>query len=104
MDRRNGKIAVVDALIAKHRPAILRAAARHGAGNVRVFGSAARGTVGPSSDVDFLVDVVGPVTPWFPGGLMSELEDLLGRKVDIATEKELDCSIRDQVLKEAVAL
>lgn len=42
-------------------------AAKHGAGNVRVFGSVTRGEARPDSDVDLLIDIVGPTTPWFPG-------------------------------------
>jgi predicted nucleotidyltransferase len=49
-------------------------AAKHGAGNVRVFGSVARGDARENSDVDLLIDVVGPTTPWFPGGLLTDLE------------------------------
>jgi len=41
-------------------------AAKHGAGNIRIFGSTARGEARPESDVDLLIDVVGPTTPWFP--------------------------------------
>jgi len=53
--------------IREHRDEILRAAALHGAGNVRFFGSVLRGEDTPESDVDFLVDVTGDTTPWFPG-------------------------------------
>ncbi|HEX4054459.1 MAG TPA: nucleotidyltransferase domain-containing protein [Tepidisphaeraceae bacterium] len=94
----------MDQLIEQNRSAILRIAAAHGAGNVRVFGSMARGEARPDSDVDFLIDIVGPLTPWFPGGLMSDLENLLGRRIDVATEGELDELIRDDALKEAVSL
>ena len=94
----------MDPVIEQNRAAILRIAAVHGAGNVRVFGSLARGDARGDSDADFLVDIVGPRTPWWPGGLVSDLEDLLGRRVDIATVTELDDLIRDDVLREAVAL
>jgi predicted nucleotidyltransferase len=79
-------------------------AAKHGAGNVRVFGSVSRGEAGPESDVDLLIDVVGPTTPWFPGGLLSDLEDLLGRRVDIVISRSLNPTIRESVLQDAVAL
>ncbi len=49
-----------------HRDEILHVAARHGAGNVRLFGSVARGEDTPESDVDLLIDVTGETTPWFP--------------------------------------
>jgi len=85
----------------EHRDEILRIAARHGASNVRVFGSVARGTAGPKSDLDLLIDVGENTTPWFPGGLIVDLEDLLGCSVDIATEDGLHRIIRDRVLAEA---
>jgi predicted nucleotidyltransferase len=53
--------------IREHRGEILRVAALHGAGNVLLFGSVARGEDTPESDVDLLVDVTGDTTPWFPG-------------------------------------
>src|SRR3989442_1506766 len=61
-----------------HRNEILRVAARHGAGNVRLFGSGARGEDTPESDVDFLLDVTGDTTPWFPGSLVAALQQILG--------------------------
>lgn len=63
---------VADELRGK-REEVLRVAARHGAGNVFVFGSVARREEGPDSDVDLLVDVVGEPSPWFPGGLVADL-------------------------------
>lgn len=83
---------------------ILAIAARHGARNVRVFGSAARGEAGADSDLDLLVDVGPDRTPFFPGGLLVDLEDLLGCKVDVVTEDALHWYIREQALKEAVPL
>ena len=87
--------------VLEHRDEILRIAARHGATNVRVFGSVARGTAGPTSDLDLLIDVGPSTTPWFPGGLILDLEDLLGCQVDVVTETGLHRAIRDQVLAEA---
>ena len=88
-------------LLQEKREDILRIAEKHGASNVRVFGSVARGEAGPDSDVDFLIDV-GPVhSSWFPGGLIVDLENLLGRRVDIAEPEMLHWFIRDQVLSEA---
>ena len=84
-----------------HREEILRIAARHGATNVRVFGSVARGTAGPESDLDLLVDAGPDTSPWFPGGLIVDLEELLGCRIDVATEETLHRRIRDQVLAEA---
>ena len=91
---------VQEAVLAR-RDEILRIAAAHGATNVRVFGSVARGTAGPDSDLDLLIDV-GPVhSPWFPGGLVADLEDLLGCRVDVVTEPGLHRRIRERVLAEA---
>ncbi|MEO7142307.1 MAG: nucleotidyltransferase family protein [Bryobacteraceae bacterium] len=84
--------------------AIKAIAARHGAGNVRVFGSMARGDARGNSDVDLLIDVTGSTTPWFPGGLLADLEELLGRRVDIVIANSLNSLIREEVLREAVPL
>lgn len=94
----------VDKALATRREEILRLAAKHGARNVRVFGSRAKGEAGPESDVDLLVDVGPGRTPFFPGGLVADLEDLLGRKVDVVTEGGLHWYIREQVLREATPL
>ena len=83
---------------------IRRIAAKHGAGNVRIFGSFARDEAHPESDVDFLIDVVGPTTPWFPGGLLVELENLLHRRVDLVIARSLHPLIRESVLKDAIPL
>lgn len=96
-------MAVIDLLKAK-REDILRIAARHGARNVRIFGSVIRGEAGGVNDIDFLVDVGPDRTPFFPGGLLADLEELLGCRVDIVTEKGLHWYIRELVLKEAVPL
>ncbi len=79
-------------------------AAKHGAGNLRVFGSVARGDARENSDVDLLIDIVGPTTPWFPGGLLTDLETALGRRVDIVIARSLHPLLRDSILKEAVPL
>ncbi|MBN1323088.1 MAG: nucleotidyltransferase family protein [Methanotrichaceae archaeon] len=91
-------------LLRTRRKDILQIAARHGAFNVRVFGSAARGAAGEKSDIDLLVDVGPGRTPFFPGGLLVDLEELLGCKVDVVTEGGLHWYIRERVLKEAIPL
>ena len=68
-------------ILQSRREDILRIARRHGVGRVRVFGSYARGNPGEASDLDLLIEVDGPTSPWFPGGLVAELEALAG--VDI---------------------
>lgn len=92
----------IDELIAPKRDLIRRIAERHGARNVRVFGSVARGDAGPQSDVDFLIEVGPSTSAWFPGGLVADLEDALGRRVDIVSERALAPALRDRVLREAV--
>lgn len=91
-------------LVLKRRDQILDIARKHGVTRVRVFGSMARGDAGPKSDVDLLVDVGPNTSAWFPGGLVSELETLLGRHVQVITENGLDDLLRDRVLQEAVPL
>lgn len=94
----------IDEFLQGKREEILRLAAKHGARNVRIFGSVARGEAGPESDIDFLVEA-GPIhSRFFPGGFLADLEELLGRKVDVVSEKGLHWYIRDRVLKEAVPL
>jgi predicted nucleotidyltransferase len=66
-----------------------------------LFGSAARGDDGPDSDVDLLIDITGATTSWFPGGLAADLEELLGRRVQIVTRRSLNPLIRKSVLKDA---
>ncbi|HEY0513248.1 MAG TPA: nucleotidyltransferase domain-containing protein [Thermoanaerobaculia bacterium] len=86
------------------RDEILRIATRYGAGHVRVFGSVARGEADERSDVDFLVDLEKGRSLLDLGGLLMDLQDLLGRRVDVVTEKGLRERIRNRVLGEAVPL
>jgi uncharacterized protein len=86
------------------RREILEIASRHGARNLRVFGSVLHGEAGPDSDIDLLVDVGPDHTPWFPAGLAADLEALLGQPVDVVTEESLHWYIREQVLAEAIPL
>ena len=83
---------------------ILKIAAKHGARNVRIFGSVARGDTRADSDVDFLVDMDPGRTLFDMGGLLMDLRDLLGLEVDVVTEQGLKPRIRDRVLKEAERL
>jgi predicted nucleotidyltransferase len=91
-------------LIEEYRSEILEIARRHGVKTIRVFGSVARGEAGPDSDVDFLVTVSSKTSPWFPGGLVADLEELLGRRVQVVTEPGLHTLLREHVLAEAVPL
>ena len=91
-------------LLQQKRDAVLQIAARHGAYNIRIFGSVARGEAGPDSDIDLLIDR-GPITSsWFPAGLVLELEEELGRRIEVVTEQSLNRRLRERVLREAVPL
>lgn len=90
------------ALVVAHRAEILTLARRHGASNVRLFGSVARGDAGPTSDVDLLV-VFAPDRSLFDHvALQLALTDLLGVRVDVVSEPGLHRLIREDVLREAV--
>jgi len=91
-------------LLQSNREGILRIAARYGAYNVRIFGSVARGEADEQSDIDFLVNMEPGRSLFDLGGLLADLEDLLGCNVDVVTEDGLRDRIRNRVLKEAVAL
>ena len=80
----------------------MRIAKKHGATNVRVFGSVVRGETGPESDIDFLVRLDPGVTLLNHAALVRELQDLLGRKVEVVSERGLRLRIRNRVLREAV--
>ena len=94
----------LEEILGDKRAEVQRIAAKHGAHNVRVFGSTARGEAGPDSDLDLLVDVGSTTSPWFPGGLIADLQELLGKSVEVVTEKGLNRHVRDHVLREAVRL
>ncbi len=91
-------------LLKEEREEILRIAAKHGARNVRVFGSVARGEADERSDVDFLVEMEPGRNLLDMGGLLMDLRELLGREVDVATERGLKPRIRARALKEATPL
>lgn len=86
------------------RSEILQLAALHGATNVRVFGSVARGEADERSDVDLLVDMGSGRSLLDLGGFLEDLQDLLRLPVDVVTERGLKARIRDRVLREAVPL
>lgn len=86
------------------REDVLRIAAAHGAGNVRVFGAVGRGEPSASSDLDLLVDIAIGRSLFDLIALSNDLEESLGVEVDVVTEASLSPYIRDRVLDEAVAL
>ena len=91
-------------LLKEKREEILCICAKHGARNVRVFGSVARGEADEQSDIDLLVDMEPGRSLLDLGGLLMDLQALLGQKVDVVTERGLKPRIRERVLAEAVAL
>jgi len=100
----NGEMVTLDSLRAERREEILRLAGRRGAHSLRVFGSVARGEANENSDLDLLV-------AWEPGrslmdhaGLVEDLQELLGVKVHVGTEKALHWYVRDRILREATPL
>ena len=88
----------------RHRVDVLKSAAHYGATDVRVFGSVARGDADESSDIDLLVRMSPGRSVFDIGGLLMDLQDLLGRRVDVVTERGLRPRIRAQVLREAVPI
>jgi hypothetical protein len=95
---------MIDATVFARREAILEAARRHGAGNVRVFGSAAKGDVGEASDVDFLVELEPGRSLVDHASLMLDLQKILGRPVDVVEPAGLHAFIKDKILAEATPL
>lgn len=90
-------------IIAKNRAAILALAAKHGATNVRVFGSVARGDEDETSDIDVLVNMEPGRSLFDQGALLMDLRDLLGCKVDVMTEhKDMRPHFRAEVMRDAV--
>jgi predicted nucleotidyltransferase len=94
----------IDEVLGDKREEILRIAQKHGVTSIRVFGSVARGEAGPESDVDFLIEAGENTSPWFPGGLVADLEELLGRHVDVVESDALRPRLAPHVVAEAVAL
>ncbi len=94
----------IQELLNAKRDEILEVARSHGAYNIRVFGSVARGEADGESDIDILVDLQEGRSLLDHAGLMLDLQDLLGCKVDVATERGLKERIRDRVLGEAKPL
>lgn len=89
-----------DEILHNQRDEILQIAARYGARNLRIFGSTARGEDDAQSDIDILVDLEPGRSLFDLGGLLMDLEELLGCRVDVVTESGLRPRIRDSVLRE----
>ncbi len=91
-------------LLQEKREKILHLAAQYGASNVRIFGSVARGEEREDSDIDFLVDMDSDRSLLDRIALIQDLEDLLGRKVDVANVKGLREYFREKILHQAIPL
>ena len=91
----------VDTVLKEKRDEILRIAADHGVRDIRVFGSAARGEADENSDVDFLVEMEPGRSLLDLSGLLVDLRELLGRKVDVVTKNGLYRLLRRRIIKEA---
>jgi uncharacterized protein len=91
-------------MIEERKEDILRISRLHGARSVRLFGSYARGASTQGSDVDVLVELEPGRSLLDLVAIKQDLEDLLGRKVDVVTESSLSPYIREDVMKEAIAL
>ena len=90
--------------LTKKRDEIIKVARIHGAYKIRVFGSVARGEADEKSDIDFIVEMEPGRSLLDLGGLLMDLQEVLGRNVDVVTERGLNPRIRERVMKEAVAL
>jgi len=91
-------------VLRQKREDIQRIATKHGVTNIRVFGSVARDQARQDSDIDLLIDVGPTISSWFPAGLILDLENLLGCRVEVVTEKGLNPQLRERVLREAVQI
>ena len=88
-------------IIQDKKEQVLVLAARHGASNVRIFGSVANGTAKTDSDIDFIVDLEPGRSLFDLGGLLMDLQQLFGRKVGVVTENGLHWYIKERILSEA---
>lgn len=91
-------------LIEAHRTQLQSLASRYGLSSIRVFGSMARDDASSTSDVDFLVQGLAPLSGFALGALLMDAQDLLGRKVDIVTINSLHPLMRDRVLRESLPI
>jgi predicted nucleotidyltransferase len=91
-------------LVHEHRQALLAAAARRGAYNLRVFGSVARGEDGAGSDIDFIVSFEPGRSLFDFGGLYNDLSEILGCEIDLVVDDGLDEHLRQHLLGESIAV
>jgi len=94
----------INEILKLKRDDIHKIALRHGARNIRIFGSAVHGEFRADSDIDFLVDLESDRSLFDLGELLLELQELLGRKVDVVTEDSIYWLLKRRILKEAIPL
>ena len=94
----------IDEIIGDKREAVMELAERHGARNLRVFGSVARGGAGSDSDLDLLVEMDDDRSLLDLIALGQDLEELLGRPVDVITDRSVSRHLRGEIFGEAIAL
>ena len=94
----------ISELVKEHRAEILRIAKMNGATRVRVFGSVARGAAGPESDLDLPIDLAPGSDLLDLTAIKQDLEDLLGRPVQVVTEAAVSSYMRDAVLRDETRL
>ena len=92
----------MDKLIEMHREEIRKLAKKRGACRVRLFGSRARGDSDPESDIDILIDLEPGRSALALGGILMDLQDLLGKRVEVVTPAALHPKIRDHILQQAI--
>jgi predicted nucleotidyltransferase len=95
---------VIDEQIRSHRDDILRIARENWATRVRVFGSVARGTARPDSDLDLLIDLEPGRHLLHLVAIKQDLEDLLGREVHVVTEPAISPYMRDAIMRDVIPL
>jgi len=95
---------ITSEIVNRHREAIIKIAKRYGAHDIRIFGSVARGEASESSDLDLIVRFEPGRSLFDHGGLIMDLRDLLGVKVDVISEGGMRPRFRRHVMKEAVPL
>jgi uncharacterized protein len=94
----------LDERLRQKRQEILRVCAKHGARNVRVFGSVARGEADEESDIDLIVEFERGTSLLDHAALLLELQELLDSKVDVVSDRGLKPRMREQVLREAIPI
>ena len=91
----------IEAVLREKREEILRVAEKHGAHNVRIFGSVARGQADDQSDVDLLVAMEPGRSLLDQAALWVEIQELLGYQVDVVSDRGLKLRMRERVLRES---